>query len=145
MKRGLALYLAPFVVALSSAGSALGYGGKADLGKGEYMSKCAVCHGQSATGEGGAIDILKAAPSNLTTLSKNNGGVFPVERVYMVIDGRQVVKGHGTRDMPIWGHDYSQEKAKAGEYFFGMPYDMEMYVRVRILALIDYLNRIQIK
>lgn len=132
------------VLALSASGFA-DEKGKFDAGKREYMNRCAVCHGQSGKGDGGAIDILKAAPADLTTLSRKNGGVFPFDRVYSVIDGRQVVQGHGTRDMPIWGKEYSTETAKADEYFAGMPYDMEMYVRSRILALIDYLNRIQVK
>ena len=119
--------------------------GKFDAGKREYMNRCAVCHGQSGKGDGGAIDILKAAPSDLTTLSKKNGGVFPLDRVTAVIDGRQAVKGHGSRDMPIWGTEYSMEKAKADEHFGDMPYNMEMYVRSRILALTDYLHRIQVK
>ena len=128
------------------AASASGFANdKADIGKREFMNRCAVCHGASGTGDGGAIDILKTAPTNLTTLSKNNGGVFPFERVYAVIDGRQMVKGHGSRDMPIWGKDYSSEGVKADEHFAGMPYNMEMWVRTRILALIDYLNRIQAK
>lgn len=116
-----------------------------DIGKREYLNRCAVCHGQSGKGDGGAIDILKATPADLTTLAKKNGGVFPVDRVSAVIDGRQAVKGHGSRDMPIWGREYSSEMAKADEHFGGMPYTMEMYVRSRILALVDYLNRIQAK
>ena len=72
-----------------------------DSGKREYMDRCAVCHGESGKGDGGMIDILRTAPSDLTTLSRNNGGVFPFEHVYAVIDGRQAVKGHGSRDMPV--------------------------------------------
>ena len=116
-----------------------------DSGKREYMDRCAVCHGQSGKGDGGMIDILRTAPTDLTTLSRNNGGVFPFEHVYAVIDGRQAVKGHGSRDMPIWGKAYSAETVRAGEHYVDMPYNMEMYVRARILALIDYLNRIQLK
>jgi mono/diheme cytochrome c family protein len=128
------------------AGNAVAAGkDKIDLGKREYMNKCAVCHGQSGKGDGGVADVLKVAPTDLTTLSKKNGGVFPFERVLMSIDGRQVVKGHGDRDMPIWGSDYSREKAQAGEYYFDTPYDMEMYTRARILSIIDYLHRIQAK
>ena len=114
-----------------------------DSGKREYMDRCAVCHGQSGKGDGGMIDILRTAPSDLTTLSRNNGGVFPFEHVYAVIDGRQAVKGHGSRDMPIWGKAYSAETVRAGEHYGDMPYNMEMYVRARILSLIDYLSRIQ--
>ena len=90
-------------------------------------------------------DLLKRTPADLTTLARKNGGVFPVDRVYSVIDGREVMKGHGDRDMPIWGNDYRQEKLEAGEHYYDVPYDMEMYVRARILSLIDYLYRIQAK
>ena len=133
-------------LAIGSAGVASASDkGRPDPGKREYMNRCAVCHGASGKGDGGAIDILKTAPTDLTTLSKKNGGVFPFDRVYGVIDGRTAVKGHGSRDMPIWGRDLSLETAKADEHFAGVPYDMEMYVRSRILALIDYINRIQVK
>jgi mono/diheme cytochrome c family protein len=118
---------------------------RADLGKQEYQSKCAVCHGPSGKGDGGMIDILNRAPSDLTVLAKKNGGVFPVDRLYSVIDGREMVKGHGAGNMPVWGNTYSMEGARAGEMFFDAPYTMEMYVRARILSLIDYLNRIQVK
>ena len=138
--------LAGLVASICLAGNVAAAGKeKLDVGKNEYMNKCAVCHGQSGKGDGGATDILKVAPTDLTTLSKKNGGVFPFERVLMSIDGRQLVKGHGDRDMPIWGNDYSREKARAGEYYFDVPYDMEMYARMRILSIIDYLNRIQVK
>lgn len=118
---------------------------KLDLGKREFQNRCAPCHGQGGKGDGGITDLLKIAPSNLTVLAKNNGGAFPFDRVYAVIDGRTVVKGHGDRDMPIWGADYSTETTRAAEYFIDVPYDMEMYVRTRILSLIDYLNRLQSK
>ena len=136
---------------LVAAALALGVSGMAvsadkyDLGKKEYMDKCAVCHGLSARGDGGVTGILKHAPTDLTVLSKNNGGVFPVERVYQVIDGRVEVLSHGKRDMPIWGRTYFSENTRAGEYYVDVPYNMEMYVRSRIMALIDYLNRVQVK
>jgi hypothetical protein len=44
--------------------------------------------------------------------------------------------------MPIWGRDY---QVKAAEYYMDVPYDAEAYVRTRILALVDYLNRLQAK
>ncbi len=132
------------VAAFGLAGSAFARD-PIDLGKSEYMEKCAVCHGQSGKGDGGVIDVLKRAPSDLTVMSKNNGGNFPFARVYAVIDGREVLMGHGTRDMPIWGNAYKTEKVEAAEHYFDVPYNMEMYARARILALIDYLYRIQSK
>jgi hypothetical protein len=48
--------------------------------------------------------------------------------------------GHGTRDMPIWGQEYS---VQAASYYVDVPYDQQAYVRGRILALAEYLNRLQ--
>ncbi|QID16651.1 cytochrome c [Nitrogeniibacter mangrovi] len=146
MKNGKRTFYAWLVLLLFQGGTSLAISAEVpDIGQTEYMNKCAVCHGASGKGDGGAVDLLKVAPADLTVLSKNNGGVFPVDRVYQVIDGRQVVRGHGSRDMPIWGNMYKKESAEAGAYFFEMPYTMDMYARVRILALIDYLSRIQSK
>ena len=47
--------------------------------------------------------------------------------------------------MPVWGRDYQQDRVGAASHFFAMPYDMEMFVRVRILALIDHIYELQEK
>ena len=116
-----------------------------DLGKYEYDSNCAVCHG--TTGEGGgpyASQFMKTPPPDLTILAKNNGGVFPIKHVYETIDGRNEVAAHGPRFMPIWGADYS---TKAAQHMANIPLAdfPEAYARTRILLLIDYLYRIQKK
>lgn len=80
--------------------------------------------------------------ADLTTLSKKNNGVFPFARVFETIDGTHVLKAHGTRDMPIWGVEY---KVKAAEYYRDVNYDDESYVRARILALTEYIYRLQAK
>jgi mono/diheme cytochrome c family protein len=118
---------------------------KVDIGQSEYRNSCALCHGLDGKGGGSVLDLLKKSPPDLTTLRQKNKGVFPFEHVYAVIDGRDMVKGHGDRDMPAWGYRYSMDKEKAAEYYVDVPYNMEMYVQSRILALIDYLNRIQVK
>jgi len=41
--------------------------------------------------------------------------------------------------MPIWGRDY---QLKVGGDYVALGYDPEAYARGRILALIDYLNRL---
>jgi mono/diheme cytochrome c family protein len=146
MKKIFIGFAALATFAMVSAGTALAQGkGKYDIGKREYQSNCAVCHGQSGKGDGSYSDLLKKPASDLTVLKKNNGGVFPFDRVYAVIDGRETVKGHGEREMPIWGQDYADATVKAAEYYIDVPYDTEMYVRSRIMALIDYLNRLQAK
>ena len=113
----------------------------ADAGKREFEGNCLVCH--ALEGKGGYyVEWLKTAPPDLSRLAANNGGVFPFARTYEVIDGRAAVAGHGPADMPVWGRDY---QVKAAEYYIDVPYDPEVYVRGRILALIDYLNRVQAK
>lgn len=111
---------------------------KFDLGRREFDNSCAACHGKDGKGVGSITDLLKKSPPDLSTLSKRNGGVFPLARVYDVIEGAGA--GHGTRDMPAWGRTYSMQ---AADYYMDVPYNSEAYVRTRILALAEYLNRLQ--
>ena len=110
-----------------------------DFGKREYESNCAVCHGRSGKGDGPYPAVLATNIADLTTLSKQNNGVFPLARVQEIIDGRETVKAHGPRDMPIWGRDYLWEAI-----YMGSP-NPEAYMRVRILSLTDYVYRLQTK
>jgi mono/diheme cytochrome c family protein len=115
--------------------------GKADFGKAEYESNCASCHGIKGDGQGPIADLLTRKAADLRALQKKNGGVFPMARVYETIEGAGVA-AHGTRDMPVWGREYS---VKAAEYYMDVPYNQEAYVRSRILALAEYLSRLQVK
>jgi len=106
-------------------------------GRPAYEQHCAVCHGLEGKGDGGAATLLTLKPPDLTQLSKNNNGVFPFWRVYGIIDGRQEVKGHGTREMPLWGAEF---RAEAGTNLVA-----QSQVRGRILELVYYLESIQAK
>lgn len=113
-----------------------------DVGKQEYATHCAVCHGVSGKGDGVYADLLKSGTvvPNLTELSKKNDRVFPYMRVYQTIDGTQDAKAHGTKEMPIWGNRY---RIEAGQGFYDAYSDA--YVHARILALTEYIYRIQAK
>ena len=120
-----------------------------DPGHAEYHSSCAPCHGTDGRGNGPVSADLKVLPPDLTVLAKKNSGVFPLNSVYQIIDGRKSVIAHGSRDMPIWGDRYTPEAnwvliPRPFENILGH-YDPETVVRMRILAVIDYLNRIQEK
>ena len=66
-------------------------------------------------------------------------------RAYRIIDGRESVKGHGAPNMPVWGSNFLLEGLAEFAYHTDMPNDLDVHVRNRILSLIDYLNRIQVK
>lgn len=112
-----------------------------DVGRFEYEGACAVCHGVAGKGDGPVVGQLKSKVPDLTVLARENGGVFPFDRVYQVIDGRREVKTHGPREMPIWGRAYSLQSS----LFFPNypPQDAESSVRSRILALTEYVYRLQ--
>ncbi len=121
-----------------------------DAGQFEYRMGCAACHGVDGKGMGPVGALFGKPPADLTTLAKRNNGVFPFNSVYEVIDGRKVIVAHGTRDMPIWGDRYTPSPNRAispnaSDMFINPSYDPETVVRMRILAVIDYLNRIQEK
>jgi mono/diheme cytochrome c family protein len=113
-----------------------------DIGKREYDASCANCHGRDGKGGGSFAQMLQVSMPDLTTLAKRNGGVFPVSRVYNVIDGREELKAHGTREMPIWGRHFT---FRAAPEYDDYAYEAEAFVRARILAVIDYLYRLQSK
>lgn len=126
------------IAALASWGIALA--GDVDLGKKEYDAKCAVCHGESGKGDGPFVNQLKAGSSDITTLTKDNGGEFPTATVLMALDGRSEVQAHGPREMPIWGDVYLSEGPSDQ-----LPKDREAFVDERLRALIEYLEQLQVK
>ena len=115
-----------------------------EIGKREYSENCAVCHGASGKGDGPLAGIINQRVADLTTLSKANNGAFPFARVYEVIDGTRETKGHGTRDMPIWGSVYNEQAPQWLGYDYTRQ-DARAFVRGRILALIGYLQTLQEK
>jgi mono/diheme cytochrome c family protein len=116
---------------------------KIDLGLYEYESSCAVCHGLSGKGDGPFARYIEKTPvADLTTIAKKNNGVFPFARVYDTIDGTKFIGAHGNKDMPIWGTRYKIEAIKQ-EKSYASPQDPEVFVRARILALTEYIYRLQ--
>ncbi|PXW68058.1 cytochrome c [Loktanella sp. PT4BL] len=108
-----------------------------DIGKNEYAAACAVCHGESGKGNGPFSRLMNISVPSLTTLSSQNEGNFPFLEVFMTVDGRTQVEGHGS-PMPVWGERFSV--AAADDYG---PYGSELMVRGRILSLVTYVESIQ--
>jgi mono/diheme cytochrome c family protein len=108
-------------------------------GQSHYQRYCSVCHGEQGRGKGPLVEYLKITPTDLTQLTKQNGGQFPFWRVYRIVDGREEVRGHGTRAMPIWGDEIRTDETKA------LPQFQEDLVAGRIWQMLSYLESIQEK
>lgn len=114
---------------------------RADAGQRSYQAHCASCHGATGHGDGPIKPYLTVAPSDLTTIAKRNGGAFPEQLMWEVIDGRSstVIGPHGSREMPVWGENFRAEAKYSRD-----PHP-EWSVRNRIVSLLAYLNSIQQK
>jgi mono/diheme cytochrome c family protein len=99
-----------------------------------FNSYCASCHGKDAKGDGPAVGALKAAPTDLTTLAKNNGGKYPEMKVTSVLRGEAKVTAHGSQEMPVWG-----------PVFWRMSQGNASEVQQRIVNLNRYIKSLQMQ
>jgi mono/diheme cytochrome c family protein len=106
--------------------------GPEDLGTRLFKAHCATCHGETGRGNGPLAEQLRRMPPDLTKFTARNGGVFPTERVYRIIDGRGV-PSHGDREMPVWGDAFKTARD-------GLSAES---VKARIDAIVRYLQGIQ--
>lgn len=106
---------------------------KSTFGADLYQFYCSNCHG--VTGKGGtARSELHPAPPDLTILARQNGGVFPRDRVRSTIalgTTAPLLRAHGTANMPVWG-----------TIFRGLD-PSDVMVDIRIENLVQYLASIQ--
>ena len=106
-----------------------------DAGRHVYYRHCATCHGYWGDGQGYLAPLLVSTPADLTQIAARRKGVFPAREIAQIIDGRQGLPGHGSREMPIWGQ-------RLGHTLTSAP-DSETAVRGEILLLVEYLRALQ--
>jgi len=99
-----------------------------------YKEYCAACHGPKGKGDGPAVTALKTAPTDLTMLSKVNGGAFPEMHVAQVLRGGPGWPAHGSPEMPVWGPLFSAVSSSN-----------QGVVNLRISNLTKYLESLQSK
>lgn len=111
------VFLAGPWVALAVVGSTSFAQTAVDFGKNEYIASCASCHGVTAKGDGALRMHLTKPPTDLTIMAKRNGGVFPTQYAWEVIDGRTAaaIGSHGPREMPVWGYIYRAEDTQPAD------------------------------
>lgn len=103
-----------------------------------YEKFCVACHGQGARGDGPMSESLSPQPADLTKLSARNGGMFPFWEAYRIIDGRQALESHGSREMPVFGHWF-----RIPDDEVSIESEWADQVRGRIWQLLSYLESIQ--
>ncbi len=103
-------------------------------GKDMYTTYCAVCHGTDGKGGGPAASALKVPPTDLTLLSKNNGGKYPSIKVAASIRGESATPAHGSKEMPVWG-----------ALFWSVSSGHEGEVQQRVVNLTKYIESLQTK
>jgi hypothetical protein len=101
-------------------------------GKQMYGKYCATCHGATGIGNGSAAPALKTPPANLTMLTSNNNGAFPVDKVDAELRFGVTNPAHGSSDMPIWGDLLSTISPYGGDQ-----------AKLRIRNITDYLKTLQ--
>lgn len=77
-------------------------------GRAFFSQNCISCHGQGGAGDGPMSKGLSAAPTNLTTLSRANGGTFPATRALAYIWG-DPEQSHLSRVMPQFGSAMAED------------------------------------
>lgn len=119
---------------------ATGASAQSTAGMEEFLQSCASCHGLTGQGNGPVSEYMNVEVPDLTRLTLDNDGAFPMLEVIRIIDGRNGVRGHGS-DMPVWGSRYIDAYASQTAHYGAEMADM--LVRGRILALASHLEAIQ--
>ncbi len=99
-----------------------------------FQQFCASCHGEAAHGDGPVAPTLKSVVPDLTRITQRYGD-FPTTLIRDTIDGRGVIRAHGTREMPVWGYEFWMEE--------GGDITAQKAMRDVIKRLVDYLREIQ--
>ena len=127
------------IVGMSITGN-ISHAQDVSIGQEEFRNHCAACHGMNGLGDGPIGPLLKKPAPNLAMISERNGGKFPFQRVYEIIDGSSVLAAHGSRDMPLWGSRYSKDAKPI------TPDQVELsqqFAQQRILSLVYYIGTLQ--
>jgi mono/diheme cytochrome c family protein len=80
-------------------------------GRDNFLTYCAVCHGEDGKGNGPAAPAMKAPVPDLTHIARRHKGVFSTSDVEQIIRGtaNTATPAHGAPEMPIWGDVFRNE------------------------------------
>lgn len=122
------------LLALCAAGPARAQA--TEPGRDAYVQYCASCHGRDAKGAGPVAESLKRPPTDLTKLAQRYGAPLPRAQLLRFIDGRDMVRAHGSEEMPVWGRKLlASVPPGAGT---------EFYKRGILHTILDWLETVQV-
>ena len=99
-----------------------------------YQEFCASCHGGTGAGDGPLAATLSRRATDLTLLTRRNGGTFPRANVFAVVEGTRPIPAHAGPAMPNWR-----------EVFYRLESGSERAVRKRLDALVAHIETLQVK
>lgn len=107
-------------------------------GEADFKMYCASCHGETGKGDGPKSFGLSSKLPDLTTLTARYGQ-FPRDQLARLVDGRDPIAGHGSREMPVWGMWFKEEAADG----LGGAQGDDSSVARRVENLLDYIATLQ--
>ena len=119
-------------VAVATGASAADHAGKAP-----FDQYCAACHGLAGDGAGPVAAEMKVSPTDLRMLGKKYGTPLPKPKLLEFIDGREMVRAHGTANMPVWGEQLVNNVPSTT--------NSEFFKRGTLIVILDYIETLQIK
>lgn len=129
------LYIGAVLLAIVASGSAMAADYVSMPGQELYKRFCASCHGAEAHGDGPVAASFKIEVPDLTLIARRHGGTFSPELIEKIIDGRYLIGAHGTRDMPVWGEEFTRSE-------IGNP-DAERAARTVMTRIVEFLSTLQ--
>lgn len=101
-----------------------------------FAQNCVACHDVDGTGR--HTEAMDRQPADLTRIKSRNEGVFPMAKIYAVIDGRDESHAQQERIMPVWRDRFLEESV-----WEGCSQIEDTIVHGRIMQLLMYLESIQ--
>lgn len=110
-----------------------------ERGKQIFVDHCATCHGDDGKGGGEVGKLLRITPPDLTKITENAGGRFPLVGTFNVIVGGLAIPAHGGEGMPVWGSFFLEQALQAS----GLSDWQAVTAAGRVLSLVYFLESIQ--
>lgn len=111
-----------------------------ERGKQIFVDHCATCHGDDGKGGGEVGKLLRITPPDLTKITENAGGRFPLVGTFNVIVGGLAIPAHGGEGMPVWGSFFLEQALQASGLSDLQAADI---AAGRVLSLVYFLESIQ--